>query len=371
MLGLSSRRIIRGLGTVNHERFSRHWPCAAAAGVIVVAAAYFAYEQHMALTAWSWVAGYVETRWNRGLSSTGIQFALITVLLILMEVFFLNWKQTTLFFAFVKRSGSTMADVVFTAAYFTTLNMVAAYIVTFGVAYGTVKLFDMATERIGWVRLELPTGSVWAIVVSFVIFYFVSTFIGYWQHRLMHWRWFWQLHRFHHATPDFNILSNFRANPAEAITVLPGMGTLFFLKVPDASLFATFLLFGQVVATFQHSQLPWSFGWFGRWLIASPMNHQVHHSVDPEHHHRNFSTVPLWDRMFGTYYAGSNRPSAYGIPGREHLDRPLTQWVIDIWIFYRDTARALVGFVRSAMDRARRRPSSRDALESTTSIPAE
>ena len=119
-----------------------------------------------------------------------------------------------------------------------------------------MKLFDMATERIGWVRLELPTGSVWAIIVSSVIFYFVSTFIGYWQHRLMHWRWFWQLHRFHHATPDFNILSNFRANPAEAITVLPGMGTLFFLKVPDASLFATFLLFGQVVATFQHSQLP-------------------------------------------------------------------------------------------------------------------
>ena len=105
----------------------------------------------------------------------------------------------------------------------------------------------------------------------------------------------------------------------------------------------------------------------GRWIIVSPQNHQIHHSADEEHRDLNFSVCPLWDRMFGTWYAGSTRPSAYGIGDRAHVERPFTQWLIDIWIFYRDFARSAAGGTKSALARVRRRRSQ----DTSVSVPAE
>ena len=169
----------------------------------------------------------------------------------------------------------------------------------------------------------------------------------------MHWRGFWQLHRFHHAATELNILTGFRDNPAEAIvTAVVALSPHVFLKVPDAGLFATFVLANQVIASLQHSELPWSYGWVGRWIVASPQMHQIHHSIDEEHRDRNFAICPLWDRLFGTWYDGPNRPSAYGIPDPAHVERPLTQWMIDIWIFYRDIAQS-AGRFRGDLGRGR------------------
>jgi hypothetical protein len=110
----------------------------------------------------------------------------------------------------------------------------------------------------------------------------------------------------------------------------------------------------------------------GRWVIVSPQYHQIHHSMDEEHRDLNFSVCPIWDHLFGTWYAGSRVPSAYGIPDQAHIERPYTQWLIDIWIFYRDVARSLAGVARSVLARVRpRRPSLEDGLGATTSIPAE
>ena len=127
----------------------------------------------------------------------------------------------------------------------------------------------------------------------------------------------------------------------------------------------------QILASLQHSSLPWTLGWLGRWVITAPTNHQFHHSIDPEHRDKNFSGCPLWDHMFGTWYDGPNRPSGYGIPDPAHVERPLTQWLIDVWIFYRDIARALAGTARSALARITRRRPSSQAPDATASIPAE
>jgi sterol desaturase/sphingolipid hydroxylase (fatty acid hydroxylase superfamily) len=54
-----------------------------------------------------------------------------------------------------------------------------------------------------------------------------------------------------------------------------------------------------------HSNLRANYGWVGRWLIVSPANHRVHHSIQPEHLGKNFSvTLVLWDRVFGTFHEG-------------------------------------------------------------------
>jgi hypothetical protein len=130
----------------------------------------------------------------------------------------------------------------------------------------------------------------------------------------------------------------------------------------------------QVIAIMQHSQVPWSLGWVGRWVIASPQNHQFHHSIDEEHKDKNFSNCPLWDHLFGTWYGGPNMPSAYGIPEPDHVERPLTQWLIDVWLFYRGIALSLAGLARSFIARIARMPQAQptsQAPEAPALIPSE
>ena len=49
-----------------------------------------------------------------------------------------------------------------------------------------------------------------AVIFGFSVYFLATTFASYWHHRLMHWRWFWNLHRYHHSTPELNIFSGNR-----------------------------------------------------------------------------------------------------------------------------------------------------------------
>src|SRR5262249_16955344 len=296
----------------------------------------------------------------------------ITLLVVIAELFFLEWKKTTLFRLFVQRSKSAFVNAGFALLNVSGYKWVADYVFTLGAAYGAVKLGDALAAHIGWMRWE-PSDSWPELTGAFAVYFLISTFVGYWQHRLMHWRLFWSLHRFHHSDPDLNVFTGFRANPAEMISnLIPALLPMIFLKVPDASLFVAFVMITQAINSLQHTQLPWNFGWLGRWIIASPRNHQVHHSIDEEHRDRNFSDCPLWDRLFGTWYGGPNLPSAYGIPDQAHVERPLTQWLIDIWIFYRDVTLALAGSVPWARNRiAGVKQPVPQAVNTTVSAPAD
>jgi sterol desaturase/sphingolipid hydroxylase (fatty acid hydroxylase superfamily) len=355
---------------VNRARLVRILPYAAAiCAAILLLAVLVAFQGQALLDIWFRTIDSIDPRWRRLMFGAGAQMLAFTAALIAMELFFLPWEKTTLFGVFIRRNISAITDLGFMIAYLTKFKLMVQYVVTFGLAYLGAKLADMLPGHLGSFRLELPSEGVLGVIAGFAVFYVVTSFIGYWQHRLMHWRGFWQLHRFHHAATELNILTGFRDNPGEAIVNgFVGVLPLVFLKVPDAGLFASFALANQIIASLQHSELAWNYGWVGSWIVASPQMHQIHHSVDEEHRDKNFSVCPIWDRLFGTWYDGPNRPSAYGILDPAHVERPMTQWMIDIWIFYRD---ALAGLTRFAAARIRRRPASRGELDATASIPAE
>ncbi|TMH89489.1 MAG: sterol desaturase family protein [Betaproteobacteria bacterium] len=64
------------------------------------------------------------------------------------------------------------------------------------------------------------------------------------------------------------------------------------------------VLFGAH-AGLTHSMLPWRWGWFGKYVLYSPIGHRIHHSALPEHKDKNLGFLfPVWDWMFGTYYKG-------------------------------------------------------------------
>ncbi len=309
---------------MNRTRLMKFWPYAALSGVLLMSFAVVVFE-HPFLELWSWAVGFAEAHWGRAFGNGG-RIVIFTVALLILELIFLDWKKTSIYLAFVQRGKSALLDVGFTVFYLSPLKRFSEYVFTFGGAYLIAKYVDKAAEHIGWFRLELPNEGVLGITAGFAVFYLISSFIAYWQHRLLHWRWFWQLHRFHHAAPDLNIFTGFRDNPAAALLNVPlALQSLLILKMPDASLFAAFFLTNQVIATLQHSQLPWSLGWVGRWIIASPQNHQFHHSIDEEHRDKNFSNCPMWDHLFGTWYGGPNLPSGFGIPDQAHVERPLSR----------------------------------------------
>jgi sterol desaturase/sphingolipid hydroxylase (fatty acid hydroxylase superfamily) len=332
------------------------------------------FERQALLELWSWALQLIEANWHRAFGNGG-RLVMFTIGFLILELFVLAWEKTTIFLVFFQRGKSAISDLGFTILYFTPLKVMAGYVFTFGMAYYAAKLVDEATAHIGWYRLELPTKGVLEVTAGFAVFYLISSFIAYWQHRLLHWRWFWGLHRYHHAAPDLNIFTGFRDNPAAALLNVPlALQSLLILKVPDAGLFAAYFVVSQVIAILQHSQIPWSLGWVGRWIVASPQNHQFHHSIDEEHKDKNFSNCPLWDHLFGTWYGGPNMPSAYGIPERDHVERPLTQWLIDVWLFYRGIALSLAGLARSLMARVARMPQTQptsQAPEAPALIPSE
>jgi sterol desaturase/sphingolipid hydroxylase (fatty acid hydroxylase superfamily) len=358
---------------VNRTRLFGLLPYAAALGVLAASVAFVAFPafEIRVLELWSWAVGFAEAKWQRVFSPTGA-FLIGTAVLLVMEVFFLRWEKTTIFVVFFRRSASAMVDVGSAIVFFlSSFKMAVEYVFTFGVAFAIAKLTDAAALHFDWTRWQLPSEGVLGITASIVVFYLFSTFIGYWQHRMMHWRWFWHLHRFHHAATEINIFTSFRTSPAEAFRLLPFAIPIFFVKPPSAEMFAFFTVANQLLALLQHSELPWSLGWLGRWLIVSPQYHQIHHSMDEEHRDLNFSVCPIWDHLFGTWYSGSRAPSSYGIPDGAHIERPFTQWFIDIGIFYRDVTRSLVGVARSAWAGAQAwRTPSKGGLDAT-SIPAE
>ena len=206
--------------TVNCVRLLKLLPYAAAIGVFTVAlavAAFFAFERQI-LELWSWALGFAEANWRRAVFGSGGRIVLFTTGLLIFELFLLSWEKTTVFRVFFQRSKSSITDLAFTIIYFTRFKLLAEYVFTFGWAYLAAKLVDDATARIGWYRLELPTEGVLGVTAGFAVFYLITSFIGYWHHRVFHTTWLWKLHRFHHAATDLNIFTGFRDNPAASFS---------------------------------------------------------------------------------------------------------------------------------------------------------
>jgi sterol desaturase/sphingolipid hydroxylase (fatty acid hydroxylase superfamily) len=130
--------------------------------------------------------------------------------------------------------------------------------------------------------------------------YLVITFIYYWWHRARHhndflWRW---LHQFHHSATRIEIITSFYKHPFELVAngllssaIVYG---LIGLNVRQAILTVTLT---GVVELFYH----WNVRtprWLG-YLVQRPESHLVHHQEGL--HAFNYSDLPLWDMLFGTY----------------------------------------------------------------------
>jgi sterol desaturase/sphingolipid hydroxylase (fatty acid hydroxylase superfamily) len=145
--------------------------------------------------------------------------------------------------------------------------------------------------------------------------YALSDLIGYWTHRLFHRGRWWPFHAVHHSSEDLDWLSSVRVHPInDLVSKLAQVTPLLLLGFnPFATLSAA--PFFTFYAILLHADVDWDFGPL-RGLLASPVFHRWHHSKHPDAIDKNFAgLLPLWDRLFGTFYMPLDRlPQNFGIP---------------------------------------------------------
>lgn len=155
------------------------------------------------------------------------------------------------------------------------------------------------TDKFDWLNgLSMP--------VQVLAYLLIVDFVDYWMHRTSHRvSWWWEGHKLHHSATNFNLLTSIRHHPIDNAL---GMA---FTAVPMAMIgispedYLIVRLLQALMNYLQHSMLPWRFGFLGRYLLMSPIDHRIHHSPYPVHWDKNFGHyLIIWDRLFGTYYAG-------------------------------------------------------------------
>ncbi|HEX7152980.1 MAG TPA: sterol desaturase family protein [Thermoanaerobaculia bacterium] len=128
----------------------------------------------------------------------------------------------------------------------------------------------------------------------------VYELMHYWYHRTVHrsdtlFRW---VHQMHHSAESLDAWGAYYLSPLDVIGFSTLSSLVFFplLGVTPAAgaLAALFLTFNGV---FQHANVRTP-QWLG-YLIQRPESHGVHHERGV--HRYNYSDLPLWDIVFGTF----------------------------------------------------------------------
>jgi sterol desaturase/sphingolipid hydroxylase (fatty acid hydroxylase superfamily) len=190
----------------------------------------------------------------------------------------------------------------------TKLILVVPALLLVGAKLATVEGFQLRTYS-GFGPLSQQP--LWLQAVQI---YVIVDFIGYWTHRLFHRGRWWPFHAVHHSTEELDWLGSVRVHPVnDLVNKVAQVSPLLLLGFnPWVTLSAApFLTF---YAIFLHANVNWDLGPL-RGVIASPVFHRWHHSKDREAWDKNFAgLLPLWDRLFGTYYMPKGRwPENFGI----------------------------------------------------------
>jgi sterol desaturase/sphingolipid hydroxylase (fatty acid hydroxylase superfamily) len=150
---------------------------------------------------------------------------------------------------------------------------------------GPLHLFDLS-------GLGTVTGAVVGILVY--------ELLHYWYHRAAHhYDWLWRnAHQMHHAAESLDAFGAYWMHPLDTVFFTTLSSLVFFpllgLSAEAGVIGALFLTFN---AMFQHANLRTP-KWLG-YLIQRPESHGVHHARGV--HRFNYSDLPLWDIVFGTF----------------------------------------------------------------------
>jgi sterol desaturase/sphingolipid hydroxylase (fatty acid hydroxylase superfamily) len=219
-------------------------------------------------------------------------------------------------------------------------------------APGAAVAVALAGEGRGWGLLNAVPLPAWA---SLLIGVALLDLAIYFQHVMFHAvPTLWRLHRVHHSDVDFDLTTGVRFHPVEILisTTIKCAAVAAIGASPLAVLVFEVLLNATSVFNHANASLPRRLEKYARWVLVTPDMHRVHHSVEYDESSSNFGfSLPLWDRLFGTYRAqprGEHASMTIGVdafraPGEERLDQLLFQPLRDTPGRYPINRRRLAG----------------------------
>lgn len=163
------------------------------------------------------------------------------------------------------------------------------------IAYAGTHLWDKWFSQMP----VLSLGSM-SFIYQILVGYLMITFIYYWWHRLRHsnlilWRF---LHQFHHSPVRIEIITSFYKSPLEIlINGILSSAILFIILGLSAEAVGVCVLMTALAEFVYHMNIktPRIMGIF----FQRPEMHRIHHQQG--FHHYNYSDLPVWDMLFGTY----------------------------------------------------------------------
>ena len=195
-----------------------------------------------------------------------------------------------------------------------------------------LRVIIINTLQLGVIILGSYTWDLWLQNISLFYFasafspalggllaYFIVTFVFYWWHRWRHdvnflWLTF---HQVHHSPQRIETITSFYKHPLEIICNSILIGSINFLILGLSVESAAFcLLYSSVGEYIYHLNIktPHFMGYF----FQRPEMHRIHH--EQSKHYNNFSDLPIWDMLFGTYKNPLEMKGACGFKsGRENL----------------------------------------------------
>jgi len=185
--------------------------------------------------------------------------------------------------------------------------------------------------ELGLIDLRFAKGKgILALVATVWLSAAVGDFFFYWFHRTLHRTpLLWAHHKMHHMDRELEAITIARQNWIEvfiaALSISLPMMVFFKLDSLDpwklGVLTGCLLTVLTTLLTIGHLNVRWQVG-PASFLYCSPQVHRIHHSPLPQHQDRNFAFIlPLWDVIFGTYYAPSwNEFPPTGVDGEKEIN---------------------------------------------------
>jgi len=177
-----------------------------------------------------------------------------------------------------------------------------------------------------------------AIIASSLIVALLSDLAYYVTHRLSHENaLFWPFHKLHHSAEVLTPITAKRNHPVfdlvksfvQIALTVPISGAIFglFGVIEFTTIFGLTMLIAVMNfagGALRHSHIWLDFGPVLDRIFISPAQHQIHHSLDPRHHDKNYGLIlAIWDWMFGTLYVPSGREAlTFGVADRTGTPLP-------------------------------------------------
>ena len=239
--------------------------------------------------------------------------AFVTISCFLIELFFVGYDNSSLKEFKESKSNSMKMDFLFFCSRISGLAIVFAW----GISLANLDFFTAIIKNHTTFQLLSPSDN---IVTQVILLIFFESIAFYAYHRLMHTRFFWEIHKFHHSAKNFNPLLPYRNHFLDllfATWIFSIFGVILGGSTHAVLIAAALNAFYQSLA---HSKISLKNKWV-EYFIITPNAHRLHHSADPSHAGKNFGSLSIWDHLFSTYSRpATNDKYEFGILNEDYIN---------------------------------------------------